>query len=209
MAFAGAATIVEHGAGSGHTLYRSPSLALLLDRLQQPGKHQVLDLGAPSGPNVDFFSQLSCVLHIEDLHRSFQELDLPEPDDDNAEYREQALGTLFAHDASSRFDIIFGWDLFNYLDEVGITSIMKRLTNQCRPGTLLFLLASTQEWIPEIPGRFTLSFDGTLSCETTAPDTQTNPRYSPPALERMMPGFRLLHSFLLGDGMQDYLFAHT
>jgi hypothetical protein len=35
----------------------------------------------------------------------------------------------------------------------------------------------------------------------------SNPRYSPIALERMMPDFRLLHSFLLGEGMQEYLFA--
>ena len=34
------------------------------------------------------------------------------------------------------------------------------------------------------------------------------PGYPPLSLERMMPGFHLLHSFLLGERMQDYLFAY-
>ena len=202
-------TMAETRADSALGSYRSLSLAILLDRLQQPGKHQVLDLGAPCGPNVDFFSQVSCVLHIEDLFRSFQELNLPEPNDDNANEREQALGQLFVHDASSRFDIILGWDLFSYFDEPVITTIMRGLTSRCHPGTLLFMMASSQDTIAQLPRSFILSRDGTLSCQSQQPGTQTNPRYSPRALERMMPGFRLLHSFLLGDGMQDYLFAYT
>ena len=33
-------------------------------------------------------------------------------------------------------------------------------------------------------------------------------KHTPRGLERIMPGFRLQHSFLLESGMQDYLFSH-
>ena len=36
-----------------------------------------------------------------------------------------------------------------------------------------------------------------------------NPHVSPTALGRMMPGFRLLHSFLLGEEMQEFLFSYA
>ena len=45
----------------------------------------------------------------------------------------------------------------------------------------------------------------------SAIDSQSIPNLnvSPTALERMMPGFRLLHSFLLGEEMQEFLFSYA
>ena len=85
-----------------------------------------------------------------------------------------------------------------------------RVAGSCRTGTLLFLTVSTGAMIPSKPARITITHDGRL-CYRSAIDSQSipNPHVSPNALERMMPGFRLLHSFLLGEQMQEFLFSYA
>ena len=48
--------------------FKSPGLELLADRLESPGIHEVLDLGAAREANLVFFSQFRCHLHIEDVY---------------------------------------------------------------------------------------------------------------------------------------------
>jgi hypothetical protein len=64
--------------------------------------------------------------------------------------------------------------------------------------------------IPSVPARVAMVGGGRLRYESPASrQSISNPRLSPTALESMMPGFRLLHSFLLGDQMQEFLFSYT
>jgi hypothetical protein len=64
--------------------------------------------------------------------------------------------------------------------------------------------------IPSAPARITMTHGGRLRYRS-AIDSQSIPNLnvSPTALERMMPGFRLLHSFLLGEEMQEFLFSYA
>ena len=87
---------------------------------------------------------------------------------------------------------------------------MARIARSCRSGTLLFLTVSTGARISSAPARITMTNGGRLRYRS-AIDLRSiaNPLLSPTALESMMPGFRLLHSFLLGDEMQEFLFSYT
>lgn len=195
--------------------YRSPSLELLVERLSAPGKHQILDLGRPVDANVAFLSQAPCRLHIEDLERHLigplrrlPVLDEETPQSEvDARVRRIVEGAL-THDPATPLDIVLGWDLYNYLAPNAIRALMGRVGAACRPGTLLFILVPTLDTIPAEPAKVTLAEGSRVSYEPTTADQVPNPRYTPLALERMMPGFHLLHSFLLGDGMQDYLFTY-
>jgi len=186
--------------------FRSPSLEIICDQLAAPRKYSILDLGKPLSRNIEFFSHVSCTLHVEDLFESLIALPPPEQNEGKNPYESRVTRAL-AHSPETRFDVIFGWDLFNYMHGDQIHALMKRLSGSCRSGTLLFIVISNMPTIPDRPARMTVSADGRVSYEPVSNGERANPRYTPLALERMMPGFRLLHSFLLGTAMQDYLFS--
>ena len=203
----------QHDAGAsaldGPVAFKSPSLELLISRREAPGKHEVLDLGTPTGVNVEFFSRLSCKIYIEDLTRHLIDAPRPPPpadDEPPIDWGPMVEDALLGTPRGS-YDMIFGWDLFNYMPPGMIKALMERVANHCTPGTLLFIISSTLGTIPDRPGRISISRDSLVSYEPTAAAATPNPKFTPLALERMMPGFGLLHSFLLGDGMQDYLFS--
>jgi len=191
--------------------FNSPSVGILTQRFTGPGKCQVLDLGAPTKDNVAFFSGNSCKFYVEDLHRFYiaprdAKKSLRKKDDDSG----PGIADILSHDDRARFDLILGWDLFSYLDRPAIESLMTRISRCCRAGTLLFLTIPTAAMIPSQPARITMTRRGRIHYDRDlANGTISNPRLSPTALESMMPGFRLLHSFLLGGEMQEFLFSYT
>jgi hypothetical protein len=191
--------------------FNSPSVGILSQRLLGPGKFRVLDLGAPTKSTLTFFSSNPCRYYVEDLYRYFIEPRArgdygADEDDDVAGAIADALG----YEDSARFDLVLVWDLFSYMDRAAIQILMSRIARSCRAGTLLFLTVSTGATIPSRPARITINQRGRLDYRSEiAIESIANPRFSPTALESMMPGFRLLHSFLLGDEMQEFLFSYS
>ena len=98
-------------------------------------------------------------------------------------------------------------NLFDYLEEETIRALMQRVGEYCRSGTLLHVMTSYRETIPEDPGRVVIYDEQHVQFERAGTGTRACRKYLPGSLERMMPGFRLQHSHLLGNGMQDYLFS--
>ena len=193
--------------------FNSPSLDILSQRFVGTGKHQILDLGTPVQSNLAFFSESSCRFYVEDLYRFFiapQESRKNKDDEDDDNDVASAIVDALDFEETARFDLVLGWDLFSYMERATIESLMARVAGSCRTGTLLFLTVSTGAMIPSKPARITITHDGRL-CYRSAIDSQSipNPHVSPNALERMMPGFRLLHSFLLGEQMQEFLFSYA
>ena len=190
--------------------FNSPSAGILGQRFNGRDKYQVLDLGAPARDNVAFFSGASCRVFVEDLNRFFIEplgtVKAVRGKNDEA----PNVTEILCYDQGVRFDLILGWDLFSYLDRSVIESLMGQVSRSCRTGTLLFLTSPTTAMIPSAPARITMTRRGRIHYDSAmANGTITNPRFSPTALEGMMPGFRLLHSFLLGGEMQEFLFSYT
>ena len=189
--------------------FNSPSVGILSQRFSGAGKCQVLDLGAPAESNIAFFADGCCKIYLEDLYRSFiapavSKKRSGDKDDDIA----AAISRALSLDDSVRFDLVLAWDLFSYMDRGIIELLMGRVARSCRSGTLLFLTVPTGAMIPSVPARISMTLRGRLRyCRATDGRTISNPRFSPVALESMMPGFHLLHSYLLGDKMQEFLFS--
>ncbi len=191
--------------------FNSPSVGILCQRFLGPGRCQVLDLGAPAKSNVAFFSGSPCTFYLEDLYRFFvapwegRKYNGAE-DDDFA----SAIADALSYENTARFDLVLAWDLFSYMERAAIELLMARVAGSCRPGTLLFLTASTSAMIPSAPARISMTRRGRLRYHSAVDSPSiSNPRFSPTALESMMPGFRLLHSFLLGEEMQEFLFSYA
>jgi len=177
----------------------------MLERLQEPRRHAVLDLGPPIGSNVDFFAQAPCTLVIEDLHAFLKPH--PPPDPEESTLVDGALDALVAPQAKTPFDYILGWDLFTYLDRRSLSVLVERLTPVCRPGTLFHMVVSTRERIPLRPCTYRIQPGGRVRVEPGSTQSMHNPRVTPAGLERSMPQFRMRHSFLSQSGFQEYLLS--
>ena len=195
-----------------HLTFKSPGLRLLSEKLSSPGKHYVLDLGAAWDANVQYFGDYKCRLHVEDVYRELQAFPESPAEEETPEAfdarRDQILNRALTCDPELSFDVVMGWDLFNYLSPDAITGLMGRVSRHCRPGTLFFLLMSTDSQISAQPAHVVAESGGVIAYDPLTEDRAACPAYLPLSLEKMMPGFHLLHSFLLGERMQDYLFSY-
>ena len=189
-------------------VFKAPGFGQVAERIAARHRSGILDLGPPIRANVEYLSQFSCVLHIGDLCREVAD----DPETSAAEEErdvEGIAGRLIAFDEDIRFDAVLVWDIFDYLDAATSKAIMGRVGHYCRTGTLVYLTTSNGETIPDQPGRFTILDEQHLRFERRGVGMRDGMKHSPRGLERIMTGFRLHHSFLLGHQMQDYLFIHV
>ena len=188
-------------------VFTAPGLELLAQQIASVRHLDILDLGSPCAANVDYLSQYPGVLHIGDLARALADdpgMSGPEEERD----AQSAVERLLVYEDGLRFDAIFVWDLFDYFDTPTVRAVMRRIGRYCRTGTLLYLTTSNGESIPDEPGRFMIVDERHLRFQPMGMGTRSGMKHSPRGLERIMPGFHLQHSFLLGNDMQDYLFSH-
>ena len=177
---------------------------MLCGELQEDRKHNILDLGDARGPNVEFLGRFPCRIFVEAFFESLSEHEGSDDDESAID-----VATLLTHPRDVKLDVILGWDLFDYLDGDVIDGLMSHISKHCRPGTLLYMLTSTRSDIPAIPAKFTIMEDNFVFYEPTTVEVITNPGRTALAVEKMMTGFRLLHSFMLRNGMQEYVFVST
>ena len=197
-------------------MFKAPGFELVAQQIATWRRPAIFDLGSPCRANVEYLSQYSCILHIGDMFRVLaEEPEMSAPEDEfdlEGELERDLEGVverLIAYRDGTRFDAVFAWDLLDYLDEPTSRALMRRIGHYCRTGTLVYLTTSNREVIPDQPGRFTIVDEQHLRFQRMGAGTRNGMRHSPRALERIMPGFRLQHSFLLGYELQDYLFSHV
>ena len=184
----------------------SLALDVLYNHLHNEKKSNILDLGPALGANVDFFSQFSCKIYIEDLYHTLSSFDFFSPEDGFT--YEAVFDYLLPHNHNTRFDIIMAWDIFNYLERDEFKSLINHLGNFCHKGTLLFSLISTQKYIPEKPTKFRILDQESLQYQTESSVLRLGPGYQQTDLNHLMPHFRVCNSFLLRNGFKEYLFSY-
>ncbi len=183
--------------------YKSHGLNALLDFMRGTGTSSILDLGQASGLNVQFWSQYPCRLYVEDFYRCYR--------DAHAAQTECAETVILPDplplSADTIFDIILAWDLLNYLSPEEIDALIARLRPHCQPGTFLFALVSGQSEIPAEPNIFRIIDRERMVYEPRTKKTRPSPRYHPKDLARLLAPFEVSSSFLLRNGIQEYVFV--
>ncbi len=168
-------------------------------------KYTILDLGPAFGTNIEFFSKFSHKIYIEDFYHTLASFDFFSPED--GVHYEAVIEYLLPYRENTRFDIIFSWDLFNYLQKEELHHLIRHLSRFCHPGTLLFALISTLKHIPERPIHFKILDQQDLQYESCSAVLRPCPGYQQTDLNRLMANFRVCNSFLLRNGFKEYLFV--
>ncbi len=173
------------------------SLAL---RHALPASGSVLDLGPAQGGNVAFFASRGCKLFIADLRGTV--FSNPPPS-----VRRDALALALDRDLprGQSFDLVLLWDLLNYLDAAEIGMLGARLRSVCRASTIVYALISIRKNVPDRPGRYSVVDEGHIHYEVRSKLERPSPLLKEPELARLLPGFSVDSTYLLRNGMQEYL----
>ena len=112
----------------------------------------VLDIGATSASNIRFFTERGHRIYSADLLEASTEPGL-------AIHNEQGQTTLDSkkfieeHLAypNSHFDLVFCWNLADYMDESLVKPVIGRLWSMMKPGGMLLAFFHTREAGPDAP----------------------------------------------------------
>ncbi|MEJ2085085.1 MAG: hypothetical protein P8Y44_05315 [Acidobacteriota bacterium] len=191
----------EQRASTHHSL----ALKHVLRRFKAVGGTRILDLGPAVGRNVQYLGRFAPKIHIADLYNTLKLL-RSRRSPDNSRFGRILDKDLPRADGRS-FDLILAWDLLNYLDRPLVTQLSERLEKLCRRESLLFALIANQRQIPDTPIRFLIIDADTLRYESGSRKTRVAPQYKEPDLDRLMPSFEVETSYLLRNGMQEYVLS--
>ncbi len=183
-----------------------PLFRQLLDQPDTLGRRVVLDLGAASTPMLSLLGQSRCHVTIADVGcgDGIGRLNEEEPADDLVTI---ARSLLPEHRAADAVDLVFCWDLLNYLKPEAVTALMIAVAERARPGALAHaLIVYSERSMPDRPGRFVPDEDYMLIDRAVRGAMIEAPRYSPEFLGRIMAPFAIEHARLLANGMQEFLF---
>jgi hypothetical protein len=187
------------------TKHSSLALQALLPQLGRGGERRVLDLGPAVGANVSFFAKRTCTLFIADLHHTLFPASPLLSRRQQRSFDATLLGEL---PDRGPFDLVLAWDLLNYLTHDEISALGDRLSELSAPGAVLFALIATRKQMPNRPMTFSILGPDQLEYELDNSVTRSAPQYKEPDLSRAMPAFTVESTYLLRNGMQEYLFAH-
>ena len=186
--------------------FKSLGMQALFHSLKPEKKYSVLDLGSGAGSTIEYLTQFSSRIRVADLFHSLTEHGLCRPDSQPVDGAAIA-GTLSIPD-TERFDIVLCWDLPNFFCREEFAALVKYLDGYCVPGTFFFAICSTLKEVPAIPLSYKVEGSELLLYSTGSTETRACPRFTPRELTQLLPHYGAHSSYILRNGMQEYLFVH-
>ncbi|HEX9853448.1 MAG TPA: hypothetical protein VGA68_10560 [Woeseiaceae bacterium] len=184
----------------------APLFRMQVDELETSACRVVLDLGAASTPMLDLLGRSRCRVEIADLagFGGIERLSIEAPAGALAAI---AASLLPSHNPDRDIDLVFCWDLLNYLKPPAISALMSTIAARARPGTRVHaLIVYSERSMPDRPGRYVPDKDLKLVNRAVPASEIAAPRYSPELLGRTMGLYAIEHARLLANGMQEFLF---
>jgi len=205
LKFAGAMPLGEvAGASAPDERFASLALGALVEYAAPRRDCCVLDLGPGIGANVEFLSAFSSRMCIEDLYQTL--FAIGHPFSGEARTYCPVYEMLLPYQGQTPFDLILLWNMLDYLDKDDIRRLSAYLGRLSKRGTLMYALVSTRRTIPATPPTYKILDGGNLCGRSTSTAQAECPRHSQVRLVEWMRGWRVKRSYLLRNGMQEYVF---
>jgi SAM-dependent methyltransferase len=131
---------------------RSSAMAELSRLFKSEDPLCVLDIGATSASNIRFFTEKGHRIYSQDLLEASNDPDLVTTDEqgqptlDSKKFLEDNLSYANGH-----FDVVFCWNLADYMDESLVKPVIARLWSVMKPGGMLLAFFHTREAGPDAP----------------------------------------------------------
>jgi len=131
---------------------RSSAMAEIARLLKTEDTLCVLDIGATSASNIRFFTERGHRIYSQDLLEASTEPGLIVKDEqgvpqiDSKKFLEENLAY-----SSGQFDLVFCWNLADYMDESLVKPVVGRLWSVMKPGAMLLAFFHTREAGPDAP----------------------------------------------------------
>ena len=170
-----------------------------------PERRVVLDLGAATTPMLTLLGRNGCHVQVADIvdGHEIRRLNGAEP---GRELDELAASMLPRHCAVDPVDLVFCWDLPNYLTLAACSALMRAIAARSRPGTVVHaLIVYSERTMPDRPRRYVPTGDGRLVNHSNPAAMVDAPRLSPETLGNAMRPFTIDRARLLANGMQEFL----
>lgn len=112
----------------------------------------MLDIGATSASNIRFFTERGHRIYSQDLLEASTDPGLASTNEqglpalDSKKFLDENLAYPNTH-----FDIVFCWNLADYLDESLVKPVIGRLWSEMKPGGMLLAFFHTREAGPDAP----------------------------------------------------------
>ena len=185
--------------------FTSLGLKALLESLAADRKYRILDLGPAIGTNIEFLTRYSLKIRVEDLHKSLQAAGLF--GNGNGVFNESSLMAAMPFSVDEQFDVVLAWDLLNYFNAEELKVLVRYLGAACTRGGYFFAMGATAKEMPDMPTIYRILTAETLLYSTNSQDMRICPRYAPRDLALLMDGFHINSSYILRNGIREYVFV--
>ena len=187
--------------------FHAPLFHELVTGLDPTKRHVVLDLGAASTAMLALLGRSRCRVEIADLAHfgGIDRLNTTQPGPALPDAANDLLPSLLPDDP---IDLVFCWDLPNYLTLDILSTLMNAIAHRARSGAVAHaLIYYAERDMCDHPARFVPTADGNELIDYSATRAAiAAPRYSPEDLDKGMGRFTLDRARLLSNGMQEFLF---
>lgn len=185
-----------------------PLFRALVEQLDAASRRSILDLGAASTPMLALLGRSRCRVEIADFASDGGIARMNGDDMPIDALVSLAESLLPEHrEGDAAVDVVFCWDLPNYLKPRPLSVLMNVIAARASPGALVHaLIVYSERSMPDRPGRFVPTDDSKLVNRSGAGKEIAAPRYSPDDLRRIMGRFAIDRAMLLANGMQEFLF---
>ncbi|PYX83431.1 MAG: hypothetical protein DMG70_10215 [Acidobacteria bacterium] len=178
---------------------RSSGLVELSETLSSQDGLRVLDLGATSPGNIRYLTELGHKCYSEDvLLASFDPSLVTKDDQGNRVLDEKRFLSENLVYEPSLFDVVFCWNLADYLDESLVKPVVGRFWTALKPGGMLLAFFHTRDAGPDAPCyRYHIVNKDTLEMQhiVARPEAGPNPGSSGRAYPASKTHFRLQRVF--------------
>ena len=187
--------------------FKSLGLKALFELLATDRKYSILDLGPAIGANIEFLSRFSSKLRVENLFETLTRGKFFGLDEELVD--QSLVSRIISIPPGECFDVVLSWDLVNYFKPAELKPLIRYLETFCAQGAFFFIMGATGKEIPTAPTTFKLVDAETLLYTAGSAEVRPCPRYAPRDLSLLMSGFRVQSSYILQNGMQEYVFVHA
>lgn len=131
---------------------RSSGLAELARLLQSEEPLCILDVGSTSAANIRYLTERGHKIYSEDLLDASTDPSLVTKDEQGQRIldHKKFLGDNLLY-SNSQFDVVFCWNLADYLDESLVKPVVARLWSMTKPGGMLLAFFHTRDAGPDAP----------------------------------------------------------